>query len=91
MNRKYYLYIGLIPTNGIYDRKTNRALIKALQKEIGVDVDGIWEPETLDKCPTLQRGSTKKNLVYILQYALYVNGFDPNGFDGDMEMELLQP
>lgn len=82
LNRKYYLYIGLIPTNGIYDRKTNRALIKALQKEIGVDVDGIWGPGTLDKCPTLQRGSTKKNLVYILQYALYVNGFDPNGFDG---------
>lgn len=82
LNRKYYLYIGLIPTNGIYDRQTSKALIKALQKEIGVDVDGIWGPGTLDKCPTLQRGSTKKNLVYILQYALYVNGFDPNGFDG---------
>lgn len=82
LNRKYYEYIGLIPTNGIYDRQTSRGLIKALQKEIGVEVDGDWGPGTLNACPTLQRGSTRKNLVYILQYALYVNGFDPNGFDG---------
>lgn len=82
LNKKYYQYIGLIPTNGIYERKTNKALIKALQKEINVDVDGIWGSGTLNACPTLQRGSTKKNLVYILQYALYANGFDPNGFDG---------
>lgn len=82
LNKKYYQQIGLIPTNGIYDRKTSRALIKALQKEINVTPDGIWGPGTLNACPTLQRGSTRKNLVYILQYALYANGFDPNGFDG---------
>lgn len=37
---------------------------------------------TLSACPTLQVGSSNKNLIYILQYALYANGFDPNGFDG---------
>lgn len=26
--------------------------------------------------------STKKNFILLLQYALYCNGYDPNGFDG---------
>ncbi len=82
LNLKYGAYMNLIPTNGLIDRKLAKGLIVGLQKEIGVDADGIWGPGTLNACPTLQRGSTKKNLVYILQYALYVNGFDPNGFDG---------
>ncbi len=30
----------------------------------------------------LSKGSTKKNLIYLAQYLLYLNGFDPNGFDG---------
>lgn len=82
LNSKYSSYMDLIPTNGLSDRKTSKGLIVGLQKEINVTVDGIWGPGTLNACPTLQRGSTKKNLVYILQYALYINGFDPNGFDG---------
>lgn len=82
LNGKYSDLIGIIPTNGIYDKKTHKGLIKSLQHEIGVSADGVWGNNTMNACPTLQRGSTKKNLVYILQYALYVNGFDPNGFDG---------
>lgn len=82
LNLKYSDYIDLIPTNGIADKKTSKALIAGLQKETNITVDGTWGPGTLNACPTLQRGSTKKNLVYILQYALYINGFDPNGFDG---------
>ena len=74
--------MDLIPTNGLSDRKTTKGLIVGLQKEINVTVDGIWGPGTLNACPTLQRGSSRKDLVYILQYALYINGFDPNGFDG---------
>lgn len=82
LNLKYGSYMDLIPTNGLSDRKTSKGLIVGLQKEINVTVDGIWGPGTLNACPTLQKGSTRKNLVYILQYALYFNGFDPNGFDG---------
>lgn len=84
LNRKYSDYIGYIPTNGIYERNTNKALIKALQKEIGVTVDGGWGQETIAALPVLQRNGTVKNkqTVYLLQYSLYCNGFDPNGFDG---------
>ncbi len=82
INKRYYKHTGIIPTNGIYDRQTSKALIKALQREINVEADGVWGQGTMNACPTLQRGSSNKNLVYILQYALYVNGFDPNGFDG---------
>lgn len=39
----FYLYWtkqGLIPTSGIYERKTNKAIIYALQKEIGTTAMG---------------------------------------------------
>lgn len=89
LNNNYYTEIGLIPCDGIYSRKTNRALISGLQYEERKEysntvVDGIWGDATMNRCPTLQRyGSvTNKQYVYLLQYALYVNGYDPNGFDG---------
>lgn len=89
LNRDYHEYIGLIPCDGVFARKTMRALISALQAEEKKEysntvVDGIWGPTTMNRCPTLRRYGTvtNKQYVYILQYALYVNGFDPNGFDG---------
>lgn len=84
LNAKYYPSIDIIPTNGIYERQTNRALIKALQLELGLDADGIWGNQTMAALPTLQRYGTVTNrqVVYILQYSLYINSFDPNGFDG---------
>ena len=91
LNNKYHTEIGLIPCDGVYSRRTNRALISGLQfeerKEDGFEntvVDGIWGDTTMNRCPTLRRYGTvtNKNYVYILQYALYVNGYDPNGFDG---------
>lgn len=91
LNNKYHEYIGLIPCDGVYSRRTNRALISGLQceekKEPGYGntvIDGIWGDTTMNRCPTLRRYGTvtNRNYVYILQYALYVNGYDPNGFDG---------
>ena len=89
LNNQYNSYIGLIPCDGIFSRVTSKALIKALQVEekktySTVVVDGIWGSDTMAKCPTLRRYGTvtNKQYVYILQYALYVNGYDPNGFDG---------
>ena len=82
-NRKYSDVIGgYIATNGLYERNMNTAIIKAIQHEIGVDVDGGWGEGTKSALPVLGPGSSKTNLVYILQYLLYLNGFDPNGFDG---------
>lgn len=82
LNRDYYKTIGLIPCNGVYSRDTNRALIKALQFEEGTTPDGIWGPGTQDKCPTIPGSNSNQRYVLLLQYSLYVNGVDPNGFDG---------
>lgn len=83
LNQKYINILGFyIATNGIYERNTNTAIIKAIQSEIGVDVDGGWGNQTKNALPVLGPGSSRKNLVYLLQYLLYLNGFDPNGFDG---------
>lgn len=83
LNKNYATTIGsYIPTNGIYERKTNEGLIKAIQYRIGVDADGWWGEGTMSHLPTLSRGSSNSNLVYLLQYALYANGYNPNGFDG---------
>lgn len=83
LNRDYHTIIGLIPTDGRYERNTNKALIYALQVEEGIATPtGSFGPQTLSLVPTLQLGSTATKFIYILQYALYVNGFDPNGFDG---------
>lgn len=83
LNKKYLNELGsYLHTNGLYERNTNVAIKKAVQIEIEVDADGEWGSATKNKLPTLSRGSNKKNLIYLLQYLLYVNGFDPNGFDG---------
>lgn len=89
LNNQYNSYIGLIPCDGLFSRVTSKAMVTALQVEQKkeyptVVVDGIWGPNTQNRCPTLRRYGTvtNKQYVYLLQYALYVNGFDPNGFDG---------
>ena len=83
INRKYInVFDSYIATNGIYERNMNTAIIKAIQHEIGVEVDGGWGEGTKSALPVLGPGSSRTNLVYILQYLLYLNGFNPNGFDG---------
>lgn len=83
INRKYIDVFGsYIATNGIYERNMNTAIIKAIQHEIVVEVDGGWGEGTKSALPVLGPGSSRTNLVYILQYLLYLNGFNPNGFDG---------
>lgn len=83
-NPYYENDLGLIPCNGIYERKTNQALIYALQIELGISVPtGYFGPATREKCPYLTYG-TENIFVKILQFALYCNGkeFDPTGFTG---------
>ncbi|MEF2115258.1 MULTISPECIES: glycoside hydrolase domain-containing protein [Clostridium] len=75
--------IGLIPCDGIYGRSTNKALLYALQIEEKIDVpNGVFGPSTKSKCPILSVGSTQTKFIYLLQYALYCNGYDSNGFNG---------
>ena len=84
LNNNYGETIGLIATNGLYLRTTNKALIKAIQIEVNATyVDGLWGEDTMSRLPTLRRyGSNSTQMVYILQYLLYLNGYNPNGFDG---------
>ncbi|MDR0299151.1 MAG: DUF1906 domain-containing protein [Streptococcaceae bacterium] len=85
LNRNYYDYFGIMPCDGIYQRDTNTALIYALQAEEGLAVgtaNGAYGPTTTRLTPYLQIGDSE-NSVKILQYGLYVNGFNPNKiFDG---------
>lgn len=83
-NGRYYNVsaIDLVPTNGIYERNTNKMLIAAVQYEGNLSVDGIFGPNTLNSLPTLSRGNSRTNYNYLLQYFLAANGYNPNGFDG---------
>lgn len=86
LNRNYWEYTGILPCDGIYQRETNTALIYGLQAEIGLDTDtanGNYGPATEAGTPTLSQGDSG-NFVKILQYGLYVNGFNQEGdFSGN--------
>ncbi|WP_347449170.1 glycoside hydrolase domain-containing protein [Terrisporobacter vanillatitrophus] len=83
LNRDYYKWIGLRPTDGRYNKDTNKALIYALQVEEGIaEPNGTFGPATQDALPALAPGSKNTPFVKIMQYALYCNTFDPTGFTG---------
>lgn len=91
LNRKYNSYFGLLPCDGIYQRETNEALIYALQAEIGMGTataNGYYGAGTTAQTPTLQIGQSG-SFVKILQWALYVNGFNASGiFDGKFTQSI---
>lgn len=91
LNKNYYEYTGILPCDGIYQRQTNTALIFALQAEIGMDpgtANGNYGPGTEAGTPTLNVGDTG-NFVKILQYGLYVNGFNQQGdFSGQFTQNV---
>lgn len=66
-----------------YGSKTKKALVKALQKELGVKVDGDYGPITNNavKNNNLQKGD-KGSLVKILQALLVCNGYTSAYVDG---------
>lgn len=83
LNRDYYKWIGLRPTDGRYCKETNKALIYAIQVEEGIaEPNGTFGPATQSALPALAPGSKNTPFVKILQYALYCNRFDPTGFTG---------
>ncbi|MEW5549970.1 peptidoglycan-binding protein [Peribacillus frigoritolerans] len=76
---------GLI-VDGYNGTKTKTALIKALQTELNKQfnkklvVDGKWGVKTKAAIVTLYKGA-KGNLTWILQAALYLEGFNPGSLD----------
>lgn len=78
---KYFTYI---PTNGVYERNTNKALIYGLQAEMGMSTsvaNGNFGPGTTNGCPVLYEGDSGNN-VKLLQGALLGNGYDTIGILG---------
>ncbi|MCD1162063.1 peptidoglycan-binding protein [Peribacillus frigoritolerans] len=73
---------GLI-VDGFNGPKTKSALIKALQKELNKQfnkklvVDGKWGTKTKTAIVTVEKG----NITWILQAALYLEGFNPGSLD----------
>lgn len=81
--------IGLVPCDGIYGRTTNKALLYALQIEEGITVpNGVFGPSTKKLIPVLREGSTKTNFVKLLEYALYLNNYNPNNFSGEFTSDV---
>ncbi len=93
LNKKYnkYFYQGSIPCDGVYWKKTNEAFVLALQAEMGVlpkDSTIFYRKSIIENDLILKKGDTRKGIVYILQYALYVNGYDPGDFDGIYDTQV---
>ncbi|MGB8454722.1 MAG: glycoside hydrolase domain-containing protein [Anaerocolumna sp.] len=83
LNSRYGATFGLSPSNGIWERNSHKNLIKALQTECGVAVDGSFGSGTLSACPTLSvNTSGYTNTKRVLQWALCINGYYPGGFTG---------
>ncbi|EIM08330.1 bacterial lysin [Planococcus antarcticus DSM 14505] len=84
LNNKYFRTSGVQPTDGHYQRGTNRALIYGIQTEQGIPASqqtGSAGPTTRDRLPLLQYGNSGV-FVKFFQYALYVNNYDTGSFDG---------
>ncbi|MFD5264478.1 glycoside hydrolase domain-containing protein [Bacillus wiedmannii] len=82
LNNKYYQTSGVQPTDGHYQRGTNKALVYGLQTEMGIAAGsqtGSIGPATKNGLPILKVGSSGK-FVTLFQYALYFNGHDSGSF-----------
>lgn len=82
LNQKYEGNIGLIPCDGLYGREMNKALIIVLQAILGLSADGVFGDGTKAACPTLPddietlSADVAEELVFLVRYALYCNGYD---------------
>lgn len=72
LNEKYGTGIAV---DNIYGNETRKALVKGLQKEINVSVDGIFGPVTKAHCYNIKKGHVG-NIVYLIQAMLVCHGFN---------------
>ena len=78
LNKEYGFKLEV---NGKSNAKTLKALIKALQIEVGIAVTGEFDSKLKTKLPVLEKGSTG-NIVTIWQSYLVLFDIDPKGVDG---------
>lgn len=85
---------GLV-VDGLVGTKTNTALVKAAQKEVGTTADGIVGKNTIAafKKNNIKRGDNS-NKTRVVQAALICRGYAPGNVDGDFgkgtETEVLR-
>lgn len=83
LNKYYGSKIGLIAPNGVWERKSHKNLIKAIQIEWGAVVDGSFGSGTLSKAPTLSiKTNGYTNSKRLLQWCLAINGFYSGSLEG---------
>ena len=70
-----------IAEDGITGTGTCKAFVRALQYELGLDVDGSFGKGTLSSCPTIGSGSDP-SLIKIIQCGFYCKGYECGGIDG---------
>lgn len=95
LNRSYSDYfwkdLNICPCDGVYGRNTCNALLYAFQAAVGIDEpNGVFGPGTAAQAGehNVALGSGQTELVYLLQYLLYVNGYNPGSFDGNFDPEV---
>lgn len=95
LNNKYSAYfwmdLNICPCDGVYGRNTCNALLYAFQKEVGIDEpNGVFGPGTAQGANdhNVALNSKQTALVYLLQYMLYVNGFNPGSFNGIFDTDV---
>lgn len=74
-------YFANLVVDGIYGAKTKKALVKVLQKALGVTVDGVYGPKTNQAIKALKKGSSGST-VKALQGLLVCNGYPGAYIDG---------
>ncbi len=106
LNRNYEEYIGLRPCDGIYSRRTNLAIIYAIQAEEQIPVgtaNGNFGESTKKCLPLLpysggQKSYTGKTysdvqikkFIILLNIGLYVNGFGDGNISDVYDKEIVK-
>lgn len=95
LNADWSDIIGVGPCDGVVSRFTAYALIAALQAAEGIYTDFIgsldgtnFGTQTTANFPTvLKQGQNGEYVKYnkLVQYGLYLNGYDPGRFDGNFD------
>lgn len=106
MNREYENYIGIMPCDGVYGRNTNKAYIKALQAEMGMNVDtatgniGSATRRCLPSIPyqgiekdyngRVYTGAKIQQFKKMFNFGLYANSFGDGIFVGDINVSAVR-
>lgn len=98
INRKYSNYTGIIPTDGLYGREMNKALIQVLQSLEGYSPSGAtgnFGSGTKSKLKTIDSGNASLNgsWVWLAKSALNCIGYtctQNNTWDSDFENNLFK-